>query len=249
MTSYFPTHSRQSFAGFFIDVMAPHQLVEAITSAILSGQAVNLLFANAHFVVKCQPLQRQLNQCKAIIVNDGIAMDIVAWILFRCRFPCNMNGTDFLPFLFHRLHKPSRFFLLGGRKEIVASVAARMTAIGHTVVGLTDGYQAMDQWGPSLIHYMNDCQADIILVALGNPIQEQWILDHRQVLNAPVLIGVGAFFDFYSQTIRRAPKCLRRYRLEWLYRLLREPRRLFKRYTWDVLHFLCLSLWHHRVSK
>ena len=249
MTSYFSPHSRLNLAGYSIAVMTPQQLVEVIASAILYRHATNILFANAHFVVKCQSLQRQLSQCNAIIVNDGIAVDIVAWILFRRRFPHNMNGTDFLPFLFDHLRKPGRFFLLGSRGDVVFSVASRLTAIGHTVVGLSDGYQAMHRSGPTLIHYMNACQPDIILVALGNPFQEQWIVNHRQVLNAPVLIGVGAFFDFYSQSLRRAPNWLRRCRLEWLYRLLGEPRRLCKRYTWDVLRFLRLSLWHQKARK
>jgi beta-1,4-glucosyltransferase len=76
-----------------------------------------------------------------------------------------------------------------------------------------------------------------MLVAFGNPLQERWILDHADALRAPLIFGVGALLDFLSGNARRAPNWVRRLRMEWLYRLLNEPRRLLKRYSWDLIVF------------
>jgi beta-1,4-glucosyltransferase len=77
----------------------------------------------------------------------------------------------------------------------------------------------------------------VVLVALGNPVQEEWILNHRQALDASILIGVGALFDFWAGDKPRAPRAIQKMRLEWLYRLALEPRRLLRRYSVDLLVF------------
>ncbi len=77
-----------------------------------------------------------------------------------------------------------------------------------------------------------------MLVALGNPHQEEWILNNYQKINAHFFAGVGGLFDFWSGDKPRAPKWLQNIRMEWFYRLCIEPKRLYKRYTLDVLRFL-----------
>jgi beta-1,4-glucosyltransferase len=83
-----------------------------------------------------------------------------------------------------------------------------------------------------------------VLVALGNPRQEAWILENSPELTPSTYIGVGALFDFMSGAMPRAPQWMRSVRMEWLFRLYKEPRRLVRRYTIDFLKFLylCLSL-------
>ena len=80
------------------------------------------------------------------------------------------------------------------------------------------------------------------LVAFGNPGQEAWILDHCAACNAPAMFGVGALLDFLSGNARRAPSWMRTLHLEWLFRLCLEPRRLLKRYTWDMIGFFWICL-------
>lgn len=77
---------------------------------------------------------------------------------------------------------------------------------------------------------INKSKCDILWVSLGCPKQEIWILQNKSNLNVPVIAGVGAAFDFYSQNVKRAPKWVQNLRLEWFYRILKEPRRLWKRY-------------------
>jgi N-acetylglucosaminyldiphosphoundecaprenol N-acetyl-beta-D-mannosaminyltransferase len=91
---------------------------------------------------------------------------------------------------------------------------------------------------------MNEARPDIVWVGLGAPKQERWMADHRDRLNAAILIGVGAAFDFHTGRLDRAPRWMQRAGLEWSYRLYKEPRRLWKRYVLGIPRFLLGILRH-----
>ncbi|TDH58464.1 glycosyltransferase [Dankookia rubra] len=93
-----------------------------------------------------------------------------------------------------------------------------------------------------IISAINGSAADIVWVGLSTPKQELWMAEHREKLNAAVLIGVGAAFDFHAGRIRQAPKFMQRSGLEWLFRLILEPRRLYKRYLVNNPAFIFLLL-------
>ena len=80
--------------------------------------------------------------------------------------------------------------------------------------------------------------ADIVWVGLSTPKQEQWMASHRQRLTAKALIGVGAAFDFHAKTVPQAPRLMQRSGLEWLFRLIMEPRRLWRRYLTNIPVFI-----------
>lgn len=82
----------------------------------------------------------------------------------------------------------------------------------------------------SALTRINDSQAEIVWVGLGSPKQDLWMAKHREKLNAPVLIGVGAAFDFFAGRVKQAPRWMQRSGLEWLFRLWNEPSRLWRRY-------------------
>ncbi len=172
-----------------------------------------------------------------IIVNDGVGMDIVARILYGQRFKANLNGTDFTPYLFRESARPLRIFLLGGRPEIVEKAARHASrTLEQVVAGFCDGYTGMAD-STDMVGMINQSGADVVLVALGNPLQEEWILNHRNALDAGVVTGVGALFDFWADAKPRAPRWIQKIRMEWFYRLCLEPRRLMRRYTLDILVF------------
>jgi N-acetylglucosaminyldiphosphoundecaprenol N-acetyl-beta-D-mannosaminyltransferase len=102
------------------------------------------------------------------------------------------------------------------------------------------------------IHQMNASQPDIIWVGLGTPRQDFWMHQHRSELNASVLIGVGAAFDFLSGHKQQAPHWMQRNGLEWLFRLITEPRRLWRRYLIDnplfVVSFVLQTLHLRRYN-
>jgi beta-1,4-glucosyltransferase len=178
-----------------------------------------------------------MNDDSVIIVNDGIGMDIVARMLHGRAFKANMNGTDFTPYLFREAASPLRVFLLGGKPEVVQKAAGHVSdQLGQIVVGFCDGYTDMSESG-NIIDIINKSGAEVLLVAFGNPLQEEWILNNRAALDASIITGVGALFDFWAGDKPRAPQLIRKMRLEWFYRLCLEPRRLVRRYTLDMLLF------------
>lgn len=89
---------------------------------------------------------------------------------------------------------------------------------------------------------INSANPDILWVGLGSPKQDYWMCNHRSRLNVPVMIGIGAAFDFLAGTKRQAPVWMRRCGLEWLFRLLCEPRRLWRRYLLGNTQFLYLLI-------
>ncbi|MFT4174388.1 MAG: WecB/TagA/CpsF family glycosyltransferase [Rhodocyclaceae bacterium] len=216
-------------------------LTDALMAADAAGQRRVLLFANTNFVVKCQPLKEALDRPDIVITNDGIGLDIAARLVHGQRFPDNLNGTDFVPHFLRVCPRPLRVALLGAKPGVAAragAVLARQT--GQAVVATFDGYD--DLRAPDLIERINAAAPDVLLLALGNPIQEQWILEHADKVDARLLMGVGALFDFLCGDKARAPQWVRDAHLEWFYRLTLEPGRLMRRYTVDIGVFLALCL-------
>lgn len=144
----------------------------------------------------------------------------------------NLNGTDmFVPLCEQALAQGWRVWFLGGRPEVnmglVQSLQARWP--GLQIVGHHHGYFAPED-EPALLEQIRVDQPDLLFVAMGAPQQELWISTYAETLGVPVLLGVGGLFDFYSGRIPRAPQWLRRLGLEWSWRLLQEPLRLWRRY-------------------
>jgi N-acetylglucosaminyldiphosphoundecaprenol N-acetyl-beta-D-mannosaminyltransferase len=98
----------------------------------------------------------------------------------------------------------------------------------------------------TIVRKINEANPDIVWVGLGAPKQEQWMAAHLCRVKAPVLIGVGAAFDFHAGVKRQAPRWMQRSGLEWLFRLASEPRRLWRRYLinnpWFILSIFAQSL-------
>lgn len=214
------------------------RLAAHLLQAIEQNRKATLFFANTNFIVNCRFILDQKPDASIIVVNDGVGMDIAAKLVCGRRFEQNLNGTDFTPFLFSQARHPLKIFMLGGKPEVLAkAVKYAGEQLRQTVVGGCDGYGGLRNTS-NLARQINATKPQVVLVALGNPVQERWILDNRDALDAAVVIGVGALFDFWSGGKPRAPKVVRWLRLEWFYRLCLEPRRLMRRYTWDIFIFL-----------
>jgi len=218
------------------------ELTQQLASALKTNEQYLLFFANTNFIVKCQSLQKAMQEANTLIVNDGIGVDIGTWMIHREKFPENLNGTDFIPHYLNSVKDKGRVFLFGAKPGIAVRAAETLkNKFSVAVVGTRDGYEQA-RHPEQLIADMNASGANIILVAMGNPAQEKWILDNRHQLKASVFIGVGALLDFLAGDKPRAPRIVQKIRLEWLYRLCLEPTRLMRRYTIDIAVFLALCL-------
>ncbi|NVO05352.1 MAG: WecB/TagA/CpsF family glycosyltransferase [Rhodoferax sp.] len=230
-----------ALAGYPVFSTTSEDLCEVLQGRLEAYRKTVLVFANTNFVLQCQPMRKWLSGDDVIIVNDGIGMDIASLLQHGKRYRDNLNGTDFMPLLLRTFAQRHKIFLLGGKPgvaEKAGDTIARQT--GQRVVGCADGYSSADPG--ALCARINASGADIVLVAMGNPIQEEWIRQHMGALNARLLVSVGALFDFLSGGAQRAPQWVQKIRFEWLYRLSREPRRLAQRYTLDLARFLFLCV-------
>lgn len=236
-------------AGFPVQEATPQDLAIHLLSVLRQHEKISLLFANSNFVVKCKALMNRMVNDSVLIVNDGIGVDIAAKCLHGQSFKANLNGTDFTPYLFRESARPLRVYLLGARPEIVKKAADYVEQeLGQVVVGYCDGYSGKHN-SPQIVDRINRSQAEVLLVALGNPLQEEWILNHRDALEVGVVTGVGALFDFWAGNKPRAPELIQRLRLEWLFRLCHEPRRLMRRYTLDMLVFFAQCFKHRNMAE
>lgn len=235
------THDIIALGGFPIVRTTSAALIPLLQQK-MQQQQIALCFANTNFIVKCQKEQAALTGDDTIIVNDGIGIDIATWLVHRQRFTENLNGTDFTPQLLQQLGASARVFLLGAKPGIAQRAAQTLaTQYQVNVVGVRNGYDEAHNT-EALISAINASHANVVLVAMGNPYQEQWILKHRHQLNATLLMGVGALLDFLAGDKTRAPALVQRLRLEWFYRLCLEPSRLVRRYTLDIAQFLLLCV-------
>lgn len=214
-------------------------VVQHIDHRLDARTETRVAFLNAHLSNVCsgnRSLRAQLD--RFLVLNDGVGIDLARRVLYGEAFAENLNGTDFVTAYLDRTQHDLRIFLLGARPEVVERAAA---LIGerwprHSVVGHHHGFlQESDE--TQLADTIARCRPDVILVGMGNPRQEGWIAEHVPAL-CPCGMAVGAWFDFLTDTVPRAPGWLRRARLEWLFRLGIEPRRLAGRYLVGNLVFL-----------
>lgn len=197
-----------------------------------NAHTLNLAWSDAHF--------RDVLARADVVLNDGIGLELYARMAGE-RFEGNFNGTDLVPALLAHAspEAPLRVFLFGGvpgrAEDAARALEARFP--GVVVVGTRDGY-AHD----GAVEAINAASPDVLLVGMGNPIQEKWVDTVRHALDVGVAMGVGALIDFLSGKVSRAPRWVRAARLEWLYRLSREPKRLFRRYVLGNPAFLARAL-------
>lgn len=227
---------------FRVKSFGSQALASQIYRQLALGRRAELFFANTNFVVTCQGFAARFDDPAITVVNDGIGMDLAARLMHGRRFQENLNGTDFIPRLLGGSPLPLRVFLFGARPEVVREASRTVERrFGHQVVGAISGYGVDDEF---VCERIRTATPDVVLVALGNPLQEQWILDHAKELPPALYVGVGALFDFLAERAVRAPVWMRKLRLEWFFRLMQEPKRLWKRYTVDAFRFfrICRSV-------
>jgi exopolysaccharide biosynthesis WecB/TagA/CpsF family protein len=231
--------------GVAVTAATADDAIRAIDARLARGEHVMLAFMNAHTsnLAGADESYRSLLN-RFTVLNDGVGIDIASRILHGERFPENLNGTDFVPLYLARTSRPFRVFLLGARPGVADEAADALLSLApqHTIAGRRDGYFAPEEAG-RIAEDIARTQADVVLVALGNPGQERFIADQFAAMQAPLAIGVGALFDFLSGRVSRAPALVRRLRSEWIYRLALEPGRLWRRYILGNFKFISRLLW------
>jgi N-acetylglucosaminyldiphosphoundecaprenol N-acetyl-beta-D-mannosaminyltransferase len=204
---------------------------------------------NAHHVVMLQKNERfrQIYQRARWVVPDGVPL-LWASRLLNTPLPERVNGTD----LFEQLCAMSatlglKVFLLGGRPGAADSAVAVLTqrypalSVAGTYCppfGFEDDRQEQQRMNDAI----QAATPDLLFVGLGAPKQEYWIENNYQLLNVPVSLGIGVSFELVSGMVPRAPRWMQKMGLEWFFRLMMEPHRLWQRYLWGNAVFVSLVI-------
>jgi alpha-1,3-mannosyltransferase len=199
-----------------------------------------VVFANAH-TLNSTAIDRRVHSIldRSIVFNDGIGVDLASRLLFGKKFPENLNGTDFVPHYLRNSKHRFRVFLLGGQPGVAVAAASRlaMMAPQHDFVGSCHGFYSKNEL-PNINAHIRRTRADILLVAMGNPHQETWLNEHLEHTGCRLGFGVGGLFDFMAGVVPRAPMWVQAARIEWAFRLIQQPARLWRRYLVQMPIFL-----------
>jgi N-acetylglucosaminyldiphosphoundecaprenol N-acetyl-beta-D-mannosaminyltransferase len=236
--------SRLFILGVPVDAITFDDLLEAIRQWIARGDRVyQICTVSPEFVIIAQgnPDFMQVLRSADLCAADGVG------ILFAARYlghplPQRVTGSDGVPLIAERAAREGwRLFLLGAGPGVAGQAAAALIARcpGLQIVGTYMGSPSPDE-EQTVLERVNASGADILLVAYGAPHQDLWIARNRERLKVHVAMGVGGTFDFIAGVVPRAPRWMRRFALEWLYRLYRQPwrwRRMLRlpRFAWAVI--------------
>jgi len=215
------------------------EAVKLVRDSVQQRTPLDIAICNAHTVLTALDDPEYADTLQRMtLLNDGVGINLASRFLEGRPFPANLNGTDLLPSVLAGIGIPLRIYLLGAREDHVRGAKHHIEAIypDHQVVGCRNGF-FRDEEIAGICTEINAVRPDLLLVAMGNPRQEFFITQNRDRLTVPVAVGVGALFDFMSGAVFRAPGFVRKAGLEWLFRLLQEPRRLFQRYVIGIPRF------------
>jgi N-acetylglucosaminyldiphosphoundecaprenol N-acetyl-beta-D-mannosaminyltransferase len=220
--------------GFQVANVSRRDILSFIASAIESSRTTTIACLNAHYAEQAvnNSLLTHFYRSADLVHSDGILFKWTCEVLNPgVKLRERIVGTDLYDDILAEADRRQwRVFLFGDKKEIVASAAfylqRRYPRIHLT--GFHHGYVDLLDEGP--LQMIERSRPQLLFVGLGQPRQEQWLLKYRSRLNVPVCIAVGAGIAYLSQKLPRAPRWMQDAGLEWLFRLLVEPRRLWRRY-------------------
>lgn len=222
------------------------ETIYRISNSIKSKNQIHHVVVNAAKIVALQKdlkLRESVNCCD-IINADGQA---VVWAsrFLKKPLPERVAGIDLMENLVALAHREGyKIFFLGAKEEIVSNVVSIYSKkfSPNIIAGYRNGYFDKDQ-EKSIAKQISDTGANILFVAISSPKKEIFLNENKSILkNVNFIMGVGGSFDVVSGVVKRAPKWMQRYGLEWFYRFIQEPKRMWKRYLIGNLKFISLVL-------
>ena len=244
------TIPRANILGVGISAINMAMALHAIEGWIVRREPHYICVTGVHGVMESQQDAELLHihNTAGLVTPDGMPL---VWLsrLMGFRDVEQVCGSDLMLAVCDRsvtVTRGYRHFFYGGAPGVAEKLVARLLSRfpGLQVVGIDSPpfrplTPSEDQ---AAVERMNAAQPDVVWVGLSTPKQERWMAAHMGQLNASVLIGAGAAFDFHAGLKRRAPRWMQRTGLEWLFRLMLEPRRLWRRYLINNPWFLGLIL-------
>lgn len=243
----FDESEKVNILGVFFQRIDHESIIQLFQKRIAEKNPLQVCIANVHTVISSQddPDLMRINN-NSLTTMDGAPLVWYANIVHKAGIKERVSGPDLMLDCLDKGREHSwKHYFLGGKPEVLSLLTNKITAKfpGVELVGTeSPPFRTLTaKENTEMIQRINDSKADFLWVGLGAPKQEKWIAKNIDRINISVQIGVGAAFDFHSDTIKRAPVWMQKYGLEWLYRLYKDPR-LFKRYATSNPRFIFLLL-------
>jgi N-acetylglucosaminyldiphosphoundecaprenol N-acetyl-beta-D-mannosaminyltransferase len=238
-----------SVLGVRVDaVQIPDVVFQMEDWIALHGACRYIAVTDMHSLMQAQHSAsfKTILQSANLVVPDGFPL---MWLGRRKGFALRRRvyGPELMErFCEETASKGYRHFFYGGAAGVAEDLASRLGA-RFPSLQVAGSYcppfrPLSEQEDEAMVAMLNDARADVVWVGLGAPKQERWMHEHRARLQAPVLVGVGAAFDFHTGRVAQAPPWIRDHGFEWLFRLSREPGRLWRRYLVYGTQFAALVL-------
>jgi N-acetylglucosaminyldiphosphoundecaprenol N-acetyl-beta-D-mannosaminyltransferase len=227
--------SNQRVLGFDIDCMSMDEVVGACLEMIRGDRRPRIIATlNAAVLVESRrdARLRQALHSSALLLADGMP---VAWIsrVLGARSAHRVTGIDLMAELLCAAGREKlRLFFLGASPDVLRMLVDKVGAEngGAVIVGACHGYFRRAE-SAAIVDQIRESRADILFVGMPSPFKEIWCQDNLERLDTPVILPVGGAFDVLSGAVRRAPRGMQVCGMEWLWRLLVEPRRKWRRYV------------------
>ncbi len=238
--------------GVPIHALTMEETLDVIDHSIETTRRLLIGVVNAAKIVHMNqdPQLRQSVLATDLVLADGMSVVWAARLLGK-RLPERVAGIDLMTGLLQRasLHG-HRVYCLGATSEVIKEVARRIrdTYPGVQLVGWHDGYFSADEEA-EIVGQIAATKPDILFVGMSSPKKERFLAAWRDQLGATVCHGVGGSFDVLAGKVKRAPKRWQQLGIEWLYRVLQEPRRMWRRYLVTNVLFGLLVLRHAVASE
>jgi N-acetylglucosaminyldiphosphoundecaprenol N-acetyl-beta-D-mannosaminyltransferase len=236
--------------GVRVDLVSLNQSLSIIDNFISSRKTHQIVVVNVAKIVKSikDVFLKQIIDEADLSGADGMPL---VWVskLFGKPIPGRVNGTDLMENLIERsVNKGYRIFFLGAEQEVVKKVVhiyqSKFPKL--QIAGYRNGYFS-PQEESSIANEIGKSKADILFVAFGTPKKEIFIKKYKDIMNVPVIHGVGGSFDVITGKTKRAPLWMQKSGLEWFFRIIQEPKRMWKRYLVTntlFIWYLLLKLLH-----
>lgn len=237
--------NRISFFGINLDILTMAETLEKISKFIESKQITQHVVVNVAKLVYAQKdneLKEIINACPLINV-DGAGIVLGAKFL-GVDIPERVAGIDLMDKLIeYSAQNGYRPYFFGAQEEIVKSVVEiyQEKYPQLEIAGYRNGYYTEAEES-ELVENIKNSKADILFVAMGSPKKEIFLSKYSKVMEVPFTMGVGGSFDVVAGKVKRAPVWMQRLHSEWLYRLIQEPKRMWKRYFTTNSIFLGMIL-------
>ena len=237
--------SRISICNIPVDALTMQETIALIDKAIEEHRPIHHVVINAAKVVNAQKdeaLKESIVSCD-IINADGQAIVWAASFLNR-PLPERVAGIDLMDNLVKlAAEKKYRIFFLGAKENVVKNVVNVYTEkYGKEIIaGYRNGYFTKDD-ELVIAKQIAESGASILFVAMSSPKKEIFLNTYKHLIKMPFIMGVGGSFDVVSGLVKRAPVWMQKWGLEWFYRVMQEPRRMWKRYLFGNSEFIYLVL-------